>query len=295
MNQCAKKTTLVNQVVYDYPSACKGITLIELLIAMTLGLLLLSIMLGIYLAMQKSHHLQTAINNIQDNARVAISLLSADIRKAGNIGCAKLTKDFLLTSHTPYTLSTQNKLTGAHTGNSASITIRHASFPSAALVEPMQDDSILYVTRIPKFKVGDILLIADCKQAEIFKVEYVAFMHGLQKIIPQTALHQHYEAHAEVSQLEINHYFVDKTSRHDTTGAPIFSLWKQDLNTKSELVEGVYRMQIRYAIEQQGSLIEVAASNVQDWSKILGVAIELEMGAGPIRKIWHAYIALRDD
>lgn len=60
-----------------------GLTLIELLIASTLGLLLLAATGQIFLANKSSFTAQEAMGNIQENARLAMYFLQRDIRMAG--------------------------------------------------------------------------------------------------------------------------------------------------------------------------------------------------------------------
>jgi len=76
-------------VVRQKPSVrySSGMSLIELLIAMTLGLILLSGMLAVFTANKRSAELNTAMANIQENARFALSAIGKDIRMAGFQGC----------------------------------------------------------------------------------------------------------------------------------------------------------------------------------------------------------------
>lgn len=64
-----------------------GVSLIELLIAMTLGLILLTGMIALFSGNKRSSELNTAMANIQENARFALSAIGSDIRMAGFQGC----------------------------------------------------------------------------------------------------------------------------------------------------------------------------------------------------------------
>jgi len=65
----------------------RGMSLIELLIAMTLGLILLTGMIAVFSGNKSSSELNTAMANIQENARFALSTLSRDVRLSGYQGC----------------------------------------------------------------------------------------------------------------------------------------------------------------------------------------------------------------
>lgn len=64
-----------------------GMSLVELLIAMTIGLVLLAGMLMVFSGNKRSADLNTAMANIQENARFALSELSNDVRLASYQGC----------------------------------------------------------------------------------------------------------------------------------------------------------------------------------------------------------------
>jgi len=64
-----------------------GVSLVELLIAMTLGLVLLAGMLTVFAGNKQSSELNTALAQIQENARFALSRMSRDMRMAGYQGC----------------------------------------------------------------------------------------------------------------------------------------------------------------------------------------------------------------
>lgn len=65
----------------------RGMSLVELLIAMTLGLILLSGMLAVFSGNKQSSELNTAMANMQENARFALSTLGRDVRISGYQGC----------------------------------------------------------------------------------------------------------------------------------------------------------------------------------------------------------------
>ncbi len=67
-----------------------GFTITELLIAMTLGLILLTGMISTFIGSKKSSELNSAISNMQESARFAIAAMSRDIRIAGFQGCLDL-------------------------------------------------------------------------------------------------------------------------------------------------------------------------------------------------------------
>jgi hypothetical protein len=59
------------------------------------------------------------------------------------------------------------------------------------------------------------------------------------------------------------------------------------------LINGIDKMTIRYAVNQDGMIIDVPASEVRDWSQIKGVNIDMILSKHHIRKTWHAFISLK--
>lgn len=63
-----------------------GLTLIELLIATTIGLLILGVVLGVFIANNRSYKENDAIATMQDNARFALDVIGHDLQMAGFLG-----------------------------------------------------------------------------------------------------------------------------------------------------------------------------------------------------------------
>jgi len=69
------------------PAAMAGLSLIELLIAMVLGLTLAAGVVQIYVGTSATERSQTARLHIQENGRFALNFLANEIRMAGYLGC----------------------------------------------------------------------------------------------------------------------------------------------------------------------------------------------------------------
>ena len=66
----------------------KGFTLVEILIAMMIGLFLLAGVLQIFINSKQSYRMQEALARLQESGRFALDFLDRDIRMAGYRGCA---------------------------------------------------------------------------------------------------------------------------------------------------------------------------------------------------------------
>ena len=67
-----------------------GLSLIEIMIALLIGLFLLAGLFQIFLSSKQSYRLAEGQSRIQENARFALELLSHDIRLAGYLGCSSV-------------------------------------------------------------------------------------------------------------------------------------------------------------------------------------------------------------
>lgn len=65
----------------------KGFTLIELMIAIVLGLLISAAMIELFINSKQSYRIQENLSRLQENGRFAMSFLSTDIRMADYVTC----------------------------------------------------------------------------------------------------------------------------------------------------------------------------------------------------------------
>lgn len=76
---CARRTVL--------PATCRGVSLIELMVAMVLGLLLVLGVLGVMSNNRQNFRISEGLAELQENARAGFELLARDIRIARDTGC----------------------------------------------------------------------------------------------------------------------------------------------------------------------------------------------------------------
>ncbi|GAB2560340.1 PilW family protein [Rhodanobacter koreensis] len=65
-----------------------GFTLIELMIAMLLGLIVIAGVVSVFLAGQQTYRTNQALGDVQDGTRIAFEMMANDIREAGLLGCS---------------------------------------------------------------------------------------------------------------------------------------------------------------------------------------------------------------
>ncbi|HIB83619.1 MAG TPA: prepilin-type N-terminal cleavage/methylation domain-containing protein [Chromatiaceae bacterium] len=75
----------------------RGFTLIEIMIAMIIGLVLIGGVIQVFLGQRASHKTQEALSRLQENARFALSVLVKEISKSGHMGCLTSSDDVVNT------------------------------------------------------------------------------------------------------------------------------------------------------------------------------------------------------
>ncbi len=152
-----------------------GIGLIELMIAMLLGIILIGSVFQTLLGNMKTFHSNNGLARVQEGARFATNELARDIRMAGFVGCES-------------SLGSQNVIN--NTGNSLfdfSAPLSGSNGASAALPDTLQvkqlvsvgahltaaataDANSLSVSSTANFKNGDVLYLGDCGNGVVIHV-----------------------------------------------------------------------------------------------------------------------------
>lgn len=250
----------------------QGISLIELLIAMALGSILLIGLISLYASNKNTYQMTQAAARLQEDGRIAIQIMSRDIRMAGYVGCGKITDIKIY----PDDYYAEKSFVGWHDKRSSSkiqmpaITkplkpntdalFVLAADPYVVTVKSMTEHSMRFNEK-SDFDADDSVMISDCQRADIFKYDKKDFQYI-------------YKAGAQASRWQKLFYYLAKTTRIDKTGKPIYALYRRDLNSKSrhiELVDGVEDMQISFS----DGASYVGAEQVKDWSLVRAVKIDL--------------------
>ncbi|MDN5872574.1 MAG: PilW family protein [Nitrococcus sp.] len=301
----------------SFPKYTSGFSLVEIMVALTLSLLLLGAVLQVFISAKASYRMNEGLARLQETGRFAANILAGDIRMAGYQGCMTLDKINLhvivkdppadLALYGPATILTgENNL--ASTDNSGdnlvvnhravagsdSLTIRKASATGAHLTgNTTSNNAQVHIDGNPTgFEQGDILIITDCADADIFRATTVSnnnssmvdITHGSNFNDPNK-LSKTYGPDATVMAFESITYYVADTTRTNEAGDPIYGFYVQrldmteaDQTEEVELVAGVENMQVLYGvdIDADGSVDNyVNADNVTDFTNVISARVAL--------------------
>lgn len=189
-------------------AAQRGVSLVELMIALVLGLLLIGGVIGVFLGTSQTYRTQEAQTRVQESGRFAIERLSRDIRQAGNFGCRRgyepevpradgvLEEGGIRNTLNPdppdppaFSLDFSNPIVGFDgTGTawapiapvvpgivnpdpvSDIIVLGLAVGPGIAILDHPEDTAPLDVGPGTTFVCGEILIASTCRGASIFQV-----------------------------------------------------------------------------------------------------------------------------
>jgi type IV pilus assembly protein PilW len=158
-----------------------GFTLVELLVAMTMGLIVLTVMFTMFRTSQRSYTLQDYVAEMQQNLRVAMSSVSRDLRMAG---CGVNLLNQLIPTVEVYNdnVGGWSNLQGITATNSSTGPDRIELFIGdiqsgeydATIREAMPDASAeLKVDTVANFEEGDMVIISNGINAALFVVTQV--------------------------------------------------------------------------------------------------------------------------
>lgn len=280
-----------------------GLSLIELMISITLGLVLMAGVVQMFVSSKSVFTTQQSMSRIQETGRLAIEFLSRDIRMAGFYGCfrpspteaaRKLQNDTLVinslygnfgeairgyASRSSLTAAQRAYLTGGTILANTNVLVLRSASPTPRIINAANTDTTLQVfstqTKVNGCVDGicenDAAVASDCFRARVFQVKTLTSA-GSNLTIEHpdnwnlaTDVTASYSS-GEVLPMNTTSYFIATGA----SGAP--SLW-QKLNQKTavEVLEGVERITYKFATESNATYRDVGS--ITDWSEVNSVRI----------------------
>lgn len=292
----------------------KGLSLVELMVAMLLGLVLMAGVLQVFLASKRTYTYQTALSRVQENGRIAQEFFSRDIRMAGYTGCASgsygaLTNTLNQATSINYDFSTgvqgydvESSTPSALSGmtplpNTDVLVLRG---PTGSGVKVVSNNSVdkLFVEINGVDSRGctsglcddDILMVSDCTKSRVFQATNVEIESGRLNVgladssSPGNAVTSwgdqslpadaQFGTDAEIIKVSTVYYFIAAGA----SGQPAL-FQRIGLGTAEEILEGVENMQILYGRDTNGDKVPdsyaTATTIGTNWSQVVSVRVQL--------------------
>lgn len=182
----------------------RGLTLVELMIGMVLGLIILSAMASVFVGSSTNYRQLDAASAVQEAGRISLERLNRDIRMTGNPGCGSAS--FL--QHLSPSFSNDLALAsapGASATNPDGITLLRGSAEFAVVSSSPALDQVDLVSMggLGAVAVGDSLLLSDCASTDVMVVTAVAG-----NSITGNGLSKQFRPGSQVMRLETVNYNV---------------------------------------------------------------------------------------
>jgi type IV pilus assembly protein PilW len=260
----------------------RGMTLIEIMIALLIGVFLIGGILQIFLSTKRSYRMQENLSTLQENTRFASEFIASDLRIPGYQGCRSLSipadapavKAAQPTPNTMVGLTpisaitgnewvggagirspvTQASLTGLVNGTDV-VTVAFAESCGGYLTSTMAaataaTNITIAATNSCKIARDDALIISDCASSDIIRATNPAGAANV-NVIQHAGqdLSKAYAAGSEVLDYREYSYYI----HNGTSGRP--ALYRRDNAVDGsglnpiELIEDVENLQITYGVD----------------------------------------------
>lgn len=290
-------------------STMQGFTLVELMVALTIGLIIMAAVSTLFVSSKRTYTSQDQLSRLQENARFAMQFIMSDLRLAGYYGCLDD-----VTSENVF--SAVNSTALAYTVNQSAVeglenaagnwlpsgisdipagiragtdaVLIHMADPgtSAALTARMANTSaVLTVASTANFNTGDTVMVADCARADLMQVSGktgTTISHATgNPPAPgnlKATLSKEYDSPASIMKFITRRYYI-------LDNGLIPSLYRDDNGgAAQELVQGIEQLQILYGVDTDDPLdgvpnkyvkaTSVSATNAKyGWSAVVTVRL----------------------
>lgn len=290
-----------------------GFSLIELMIALVIGLMIIAGVLQVFVGSTITYSMQSGLSKIQENGRFAMSFLTRDIRQAGYTGCSKNTTfantirdaSGAIPSFVDITdlVGGQDNVVGtAVQGDPLDKTdvveVRFADVGGGCDIDSHNSNAAsIQCEANHAFKKGEVLLITDCSHTAVFQQSNVNNNGTVSVIVHNTGagtdnctkgLGDPVLCATNGTAYQFNNGTVMRMSAYryyvanNTLGEP--ALYRDSIATgttgatASELVEGIENMQVLYGEDTSGdgtANYYVPFDEVSDADDIISIRVSL--------------------
>lgn len=159
----------------------RGLTLVEMMIAITISLILLAGVMQIFTGSRQTYRVQDNMARLQENGRFAMDFLSKDIRMADHWGCMKNSANLVNNLIGGGGLGAVAGLAGTEgaAGAPDTITLATAIPSNITVTTQMPTSSAVIFATANALAVNSIVIISDCSNGDIFQVTHLPGAGGI--------------------------------------------------------------------------------------------------------------------
>ena len=291
----------------------RGFTLIELMIAMVLGLLIVGGVISVMLSNRQSYRTNQGLAQVQESARTAYELLAHDVRQSDSNGCGNVARTANVLVANALWWHDWFGVRGIDGGQ-----VDAAVSVGAAVGERVAGTSSIHVQSIDSglpvklhdaaawrfdlnaasanFAAGDLMLVCDFDHTTIFQASSydpatVSVFHDMGVGTPGNCSHglglpsdcgtatgnaYVFSPNAQIGRLAITDWYIGNNGRAGEGGRSLYRR-RMGLNgamTTEEVVAGVTDMQVSYHVNGTDTLVD-AATVAANWDSVTSMLITL--------------------
>ncbi len=285
----------------------QGLSLIEIMVALTVSLILMAGVLQIFLSSKQSYKANDGLSRVQEAGRFSLETLIREVRLTGFQGCANPTwvdtstpatnaaptANFNLRNSalrgfnavaggtwSPALNTTEFTTNITRVPGSDILAVQHGSSIQASVLNTSSTTKIDMQSNPDGLAANTVALVTDCSSTDVFSVSSIAG----NSITPDITLSHAYGTQgsmATVMRLESYFYFVGDTGRTGDDGQPVRSLYRRTVDgTSEELIEGVENMQVLYGQKSGANIQYLPAGNAAlNMSQVVSVQVAVLVSA----------------
>lgn len=280
-----------------------GLSLIELMVSMAIGLFLIAGMLQLYTSNKASFRLQKASSEVQRNGQFALDIISNKINVAGYTGffgdMSSGVENILKSPTNPIwdiskpiigidNVKDKAKVAGIKGVLKGTDVLLLKGMKEITTLKSQASNKLLITESNPDLKKGDIMLITDIDQASLFQADKVVTTKIETKITivngtspgNSKTLENAYSPDAEIGKLTMQMYYVKKGSNKSPAlyEAILENTGSKIVLKEYELAKNVQDLQLTYGVDLNNDKIideYREGSAVADWSNVLSIGVAL--------------------
>lgn len=292
-----------------------GLTLVEMLIAMVLGLMVVGVAIGIFLSNKQTYRATETLGRVQENARTAFELMARDIREAGGNPCVNnLPIANALSNSASNWWSNLTSWGASVRGYGATEAFPDVAFGTAAGTRVTGTDAIQLIsgddsvatisghntagqqftlnTTTHGFVTGDLMIACNSRQASVFRASAVSgntVSHasgggnctgslGLPMTCAATTpVYEFAAPNSVMVKLHSTRWYVANNGRGSRS---LYQSRLSGLGTQNEEVaEGVQNMEVFYLMRGGSAYVPAATVNLaaNGWANVIAARVELTL------------------
>lgn len=309
----------------------RGFSLIELMIALVLGLIIVGGVMVVFVSSSHSFVFNTALSRVQENGRFALEIVARELRNAGYRGdCFRNIDNLLDTGSANYQAAAYDlndplrgwgdgagqfftdNLTGYRPGTDL-LLVKHAAVPSTAVLSANVDTGATSFLITGGERAGALLVFSDAGGCDLFQNTAGTNTNDLQRgatgqslnnlsATTQPLSHVYYAGDmTRITRYSSTLFYVGASDRVANISALRGLSFNNGVANDQELVEGITEMSVLYALRPAaGAALSYTRTAAQvtaagQWDDVVSVRVNMTVqGEQDLSYQFATTVALRN-